>query len=146
MTDYRLNNIDSEDIDDLLLGVEKSFVIKFANTELSHIMTFGELCDHVANKIKLEHVSDCTTQQAFYKLRHSIATNLDYTDLTTKTLISQIFPRPTRIADVKTLEQHLGFKLNILRPKHSISGSLVFILIASLVAIFFNWKVGISGL
>ena len=148
MTDYQLNNIDPEDIDELLLQVEKSFDIKFVNYEFSHVTTFGELCDCIANKIELENSEDCTTQQAFYKLRQSISTVLFFNlgDLTTKTLISQILPRPTRISQTKKLEKQLDLKLNILRPRHSISGSLIFILIASIIAVFFNWKVGISGL
>ncbi|MGY4384993.1 hypothetical protein ACVWYN_002029 [Pedobacter sp. UYP24] len=147
MNDHQLNNIDSYDIDELLLQVEKSFDIKFAPTEFSHVTTFGELCDCIANKIELENSEDCTTQQAFYKLRQSIATELSFnlTDLTTTTLIIQILPRPTRISKVKELEKHLGFKLNILRPRHSINGSLIFILIASIISVFFNWKIGASG-
>ena len=148
MTDYQLNNIDPGDIDDLLLQVEKSFDIKFAQAELSHVTTFGELCDQIANKIELENSEDCTTQQAFYKLRQSISTVLlfNLNDLTPKTLINQILPRPTRVSKIKKLEMHLGFKLDILRPRHSISGSLIFILLASIIGVFFNWKIGISGL
>ena len=139
MTDYQLNNTDPEDIDDLLLQVEKSFDIKFAPAELSHCTTFGELCDHISNKIELENSEDCTTQQAFYKLRQSICTVLSFNvnDLTTKTLIIEILPRANRITKIKKLEKYLGFKLGILRPKHSISGSLIFILLASIIGLFF---------
>lgn len=51
MTDYELKNIDSEEIEDLLVKVETSFDIKFGDTELIHITTFGQLCDHIADKI-----------------------------------------------------------------------------------------------
>ncbi len=148
MTDYLLNNTDPEDMEDFLVKVEKSFDIKFAHAELLNVTTFGELCDHVSNKIKLENSEDCTTQQAFYKLRQSISTVLSFNlnDLTTKTLIVQILPRPNRISKVKELEKHLEFKLGILRPKHLISGSLIFVLLASIIGLFFNWKIGISGL
>lgn len=148
MTDYKLNNIDPEDIGDLLLKVEKSFDIKFADSELTNVTTFGELCDHIANKIELESSEDCTTQQGFYKLRQSISDSLNFniSELTPETLITQFLPRPKRIAKVKELEKHLGFKLNILRPKHSISGALMLSLLASLVMLFFQWKVGVLGL
>ena len=52
MTDYELKDIDSEDISDLLVKVEKSFNIKFGDKELMHISTFGELCDQIINKIQ----------------------------------------------------------------------------------------------
>jgi hypothetical protein len=148
MTDHRLNNIDSEDIDELLLGVEKSFDIKFANSELSHVTTFGEFCDHITNKIELENSDDCTSQQAFYKLRESIANSLEFDmkELTPETSITEILLKPTRIAKVKKLEEHLGFKLNILRPKHSMSGTLILLIVASLITLFFQWKAGLLGI
>ena len=59
MTDYELKNIDPDDISDLLVKVEKSFDIKFGDTELMHISTFGELCDHIANKIQLDNSNAC---------------------------------------------------------------------------------------
>lgn len=46
MKDYEL-----KDIDYLLLKIEKSFDIKFTEYELIHIKTFGQLCDHITNKL-----------------------------------------------------------------------------------------------
>jgi len=62
MTDCELQNIDPDDIGDVLVKVEKSFDIKFMGKELMHISTFGELCDHIMDKIQLDHSSDCTNQ------------------------------------------------------------------------------------
>lgn len=62
MTDYGLKNVDPEDVEELLAKVEKSFDIKFVGNELIHIETFGELCDHIVNKIQLDHADDCTSQ------------------------------------------------------------------------------------
>jgi hypothetical protein len=73
MIDFELKNIDPDDISDLLIKVENSFNITFSDTELTHISMFGELCDHIANKIQLDHTDDCTSQQAFYKLRDAIS-------------------------------------------------------------------------
>jgi hypothetical protein len=72
--------------------------------------------------------------------------SININDLATKTLIVQILPLPNRNLNVKKLEKHLGFKIDILRPKYSVSGSLIFILLASILGLFFNWKIGISGL
>lgn len=136
-TNYELKNIDSEDIEDLLVKVETSFDIKFVGKELVHITTFGQFCDHIANKIQLDNSEDCTSQQAFYKLRDAISTNFTLTDL---------LPRPNRRSRTKKLEKHLGFKLNILRPPHWVIGTLAILLLASIVGIFFNWQIGILGL
>ena len=59
MTD-ELKNTDPEDIEDLLVKVETSFGISFAENELAHIKTFGELSDHVSDKIQLDKSDDCT--------------------------------------------------------------------------------------
>ena len=69
MINYELKDIDPEDIEDLLVKIEQSFDIKFEGNELVHAKTFGQLCDHITNKIQLLNSADCTTQQAFYKLQ-----------------------------------------------------------------------------
>ena len=60
-TDYQLKNIDPED-EDLLVKVETSFDIKFISDELVPIKTFGQLCDHITNKIQHANSDDCTSQ------------------------------------------------------------------------------------
>lgn len=148
MTDYELKNIDPDDIRDLLVKVEKSFDIKFGDTELMQISTFGELCDHIASKIQLNNSDDCTSQQAFYKLRDTISTTLqiDNKTISTNYSLADLLPRQSRHSRTKKIEKELGFKLNILRPPHWVTGTLVVILLASLVGLFFNWQIGLLGL
>lgn len=148
MTDYELKDIDSEDIGDLLVKVESSFNIKFVGNELAHITTFGQLCDHITNKIRLDNSDDCTSQQAFYKLREAISLTLkiDSKTISTDFLLNDILPKQNRRSNTKKLEKHLGFKINILRPPHWVTGTLVVILIASIVGLFFNWQIGLIGL
>ena len=147
-TDYELKNIDSEDIEDLLVKVETSFDIKFVGDELVHITTFGQLCDHIANKIQLDNSDDCTSQQAFYKLRDAISSILQIENKTISTdfLLAELLPRQSRRSRTRKFEKHLGFKLNILRPPHWVTGTLVISLFASLVGLFFNWQIGLLGL
>jgi hypothetical protein len=148
MTDYELKNIDPDDISDLLVKVEKSFDIKFGDTELMHISTFGELCDHIANKIQLDNSNDCTSQQAFYKIRDAISSTLqiDNKTISTDFALVDLLPRQSRRSRTKKLEKHLGFKLNILRPPHWVIGTLIIIFLASLIGLYFNWQIGLFGL
>lgn len=148
ITDYELKNIDSEDIEDLLVKVETSFDIKFVGNELVHITTFGQLCDHIANKIQLVNSDDCTSQQAFYKLRDAISSTLQIENKTISTdfLFADLLPRQSRRSRIREFEKHLGFKLNILRPPHWVTGTLVVSLLVSLVGLFFNWQIGLLGL
>ncbi|WP_228527941.1 hypothetical protein, partial [Pararhodonellum marinum] len=148
MTDYELKNIDPEDIEDLLVKVETSFDIKFVGDELVQITTFGELCVHIANKIQLDNADDCTSQQAFYKLRDAISTTfqIDNKTITTDFPLSDILPRQSRRSRTRKLENYLGFKLNMLRPPHWVTGTLAILLLASLIGLFFNWQIGLLGL
>lgn len=146
-TDYELKNIDSEDLEDLLVKVESSFNIKFIGDELVHITTFGELCDHIINKINLINTDDCTNQQAFYKLRNAISSTLqiDYKTISRNFALTDILPKQNRRKRIAALENSLGFNLNILRPPHWVSNLLLVLLLASFFGIFFYWKIGLLG-
>ena len=145
---HKLKNIDSEYIEDMLVNIENSFDIKFGNGELLHTTTFGELCDHITNKIQLDTSDDCTTQQAFYKLRNSILAtlNTDNRTITTNFPLNEILPRQTRRKKTAELENNLGFQLDILRQPHWITNSLVILLLASIIGLFFRWQYGLLGL
>lgn len=148
MTNHKVENIDSEDASDLLVKIEKSFDIKFGDTELMHIKTLGELCDHIANKIQLDNTDDCTTQQAFYKLRNAITAifNIDDKIITTDFPLNKFLPRQKRSEKVRDLENYLDVHLNILRPPHWVTNTLLIFLLASIVGLFFKWQYGLLGL
>ncbi len=148
MTTYRLKDTDPEDLEDLLVEVEKSFGITFVSSELAHIKTFGEFCDHIENKIKLENSESCTSQQAFYKLREAISTSLLFDEklISPSFPLSQVLPRKNRRSKVKKLESHLGFKLKILRAPNWITAILFIMLLVSFIVIFFSGRIGTSGI
>jgi hypothetical protein len=143
-----LKNIDPEDIGEVLLKVEKSFGFKFGDTELKHMKTFGELCDLITRKATGDSVNDCTTQQAFYKLRAALQLiclgKVD--NINVETALEQLFPRQTRLGQVNSLDEHLGFKTNILRPKHWLTLCVVLMFFASLIGLYFSMKVGFAGI
>ena len=145
MTNSELKDIHAEDIEDLLFMIENSFDIKFGDAEIT---TFGELCDHIANKIQLEHSEDCTTQQAFYKLRDAISSKfkIDSKIISTDFPLIDLFPRKKRRTMIAELDKYLGFQLDILRPPHWITIILVVLFFASLVGLFFSWQMGLLGL
>ncbi len=147
IADYKLKNIDSEDLGDLLKKVETSFDIKFGVAELANISTFGQLCNHISNKIQLEHFNDCTSQQAFYKLRDSISSTLqiDNKSISTDLSLVAILPRHSRRSQIKKWETQLGIKLNILRPQHWVTITLAIIFLTSLLTLSVNWRIGLLG-
>lgn len=144
-TEIKLINIDPEDICDIIAKIEKSFNIKFGHNELEYIRTFGELCDHIIEKLQLEHSNDCTCQQAFYQLRNAILLlhTIDKKNISTDYALVDILPKQNRRANLKKIEKHLGFKLNILRPPYWITETLTITLFISIIVIFVNWPIGL---
>lgn len=148
LTTIELKNIDPDDVGDVLQKVEKSFGFQFGETELKDVKTFGELCDIITNKVQGDSSNDCTTQQAFYKLREAITATLhiDKSSLTIDTRLQDLFPRKHRREQIKVLESILGFQTKVLRPKHWVTTSLFILLLASIGGLFFYWQVGLAGL
>ena len=148
MTDQKVENIDSEDAGDLLVKIEKSFDIKFGDTELMHIKTLGELCDHIVNKIQLDNSDDCTTQQAFYKLRDAITSlfSIDNKIITTDFPLNNFLPRQNRSERIRDIENYLDVRLKILRPPHWVTNTLLILLLVSIGGLFIKWQYGLLGL
>lgn len=136
-----------EDIEDILEVIEESFNIKFADGEFKHIRTFGELCDHIVSKVELTDTDDCTTQQAFYKLRNAIIQTIptEKDQLSTETKLSVLFPRKERKATISKVENLLDVKLHVLRPKNIITTSITILLFISIVGMFFRFGYGLVG-
>ena len=116
MKTYKLDRTDLENIEDLIPSIEKMYKFKFETAELSEVKNFDQLCELIIDKINLENVESCSSQQAFYKLRKYLDKENIYKkdDLTLETNLEDIFPRKNRIRTVKQFEIKVGFKLNIL--------------------------------
>ena len=148
MKNIEFKNIDPEDVEDLLLKVEKSFNIKFVEHELAHIKTFGEMCDYIKDKIQLENTDNCTLQQAFYKLRRVLVTvlGIDKDSITINTTLAELLPRKERKKRIKQIERELGFELLVIRPPHFVSGFFILLLLGSLTGLFFRADFALVGL
>jgi hypothetical protein len=143
-----LENVDPEDLEDLLKKTEESFSIKFEQNELAHVTTFGQLCDHIINKIKLEETDGCVSQQAFYKFQDilSAVLNLEKKNITPQTLLLEILPKTGRRKVVGELERRLGFKISILHPPNWIMFTFVIGLLISPFLFFWDWRFAVLGL
>lgn len=142
-----LNSIDPEDIGDVLLKIETSFNIRFEKEDLHDVKTFGQLCDVVQKKVKQKNGEACTTQHAFYMLRHAINNTIgaDKGLIKPQTKLSNIFPSDTRLRVIAEIEKELGFKMNLLKPKGIIVFAFSMLLGASLAAMYFVPVVGAIG-
>jgi hypothetical protein len=148
LDDIKLSNIDPEDFGDTLLKLEKSFAIKFADNSFKDAKTFGDICNIIESQINLADKDDCTTQQAFYKVRKAICLtqNFDERNIEPQTKLEEIFPRSNRRQNVKHFQQALGFSVDILGMKTWLVLTLAAGFILSLIAFFFSWQYAIAGL
>ena len=107
--------IDPEDLDDVLTKIEQAYSITFDTNELRQVETFGQLCEAVTEKIQLAEVADCTSQQAFYKLRQSLVDvlHIDRQTIRPTTELAVLLPKKTRRAAVRQLESVMGFNLDM---------------------------------
>lgn len=142
-----LKNIDAEDLENFLVRVETSFDIQFVGSELVHITTLGHLCDYIVDKIQLDYDGDCTSQQAFYKLRDAISSTLqlDNKTISPDFALTDLLPQKSRRSNIQKLESYLGFKLNILRPPKWVTEILYIVLIASLFGLIYDRQIGLLG-
>jgi hypothetical protein len=143
----QLNNCDIEDIEDVLKEVESSFGFRFAKNDVAEVRTFGQVCDVIFTKLPSSDVADCTTQQAFYKLRTAIAevSFVEKAQILPVTRLEVFFPRKNRRGAIKRLESRIGFRLQMLRPKGAVSNALMICSLMSVVEIFIHWKLAIVG-
>jgi len=144
----KLSNVAGwEDIDAVLVKIQRSFNIKFDGEALKSVDTFGALCDVIVNQINLEHADTCTTQHAFYLLRNAIATSTgtDKCSITPHSKLSKLFPREDRLRVIEEINQELGFESNLLQPKQWVIGLFALTLIASLIGLFYNWQIAAAG-
>ena len=147
MNPKKLDNYEVENIEDLIPEIEKMYNFTFENDELENVTNFNQFAELIIEKIDLENVESCTTQQAFYKLRKSISELgiLEKNKLNTETKLKEIFPRKNRREIVKSLEENIGFKLNIIKPPLILINSLLVFGIVSFILLFIFLKIGIIG-
>lgn len=145
---YTLENFDKVDLEEFLFQVEASFNIQLDWESLSVKMTFQELCKHITGKLSGQQTDDCTTQQAFYKLRASIVEtlNLSPKEISINTPLDKLMTRKTRISDLKKITQRMGFESLSLQAPKLVLSFLSASWLASIIKLFFNWEVGLIGI
>jgi uncharacterized membrane protein len=139
---------ESLSVDDVLKKIENSFNIQFGDNELQHVKTFGELYNIIDSKILLAEVDDCTTQQAFYKLRCAIAKtqNIDKQNIQPQSLLKDIFPKKNRRGKIVNLEENLGFKIDILVLNTSMTWLILLVILTTIVCFFIYPEIAIVSI
>jgi len=145
-TNFQLINVDPDEIEDLLVKIEKSLGLHLASDTFEGVTTFGKLCDVIEANIKMEDVDDCTSQQAFYKFKKAVLKIIPDVLVTPGTPMKTILPARDRRLKLKLIESELGYKLSLLRAPHWLTGSFLFAAFVSFIALFLKWEAGFIGL
>lgn len=135
-----------EDVSETIKELCKMLGIKFVNNDLQHVKTFGDLCDAIINKIDLAEIEDCTSQQAFYKLRSAITANMpiiDKNQIKPSAELKNIFHRGISSKEVKYIEQSLGFKIPVLKVKRALVLYMLIGIALSILAILIKFYFGL---
>jgi acyl carrier protein len=145
--EINLKSVGPEDMDDVLVKIEKSFNISLNDTSVNDVQNFGKLCDVVVEKVKKTN-DGCTTQRAFYKLRNAInaSSGHDKDIIKPQTKLVDLFPRDSRIEAVAAIEEEMGFQISLLQPKQWIVNLFSMILVVSFVLAFYYLAIGIAGM
>lgn len=140
--------VDFDELGYCIIDIECDLGFQFEDNELAHINTFEELTEAILKKLDQKDEETCTSQQAFYKLRRAAgALNLyNIKDFKPDTKLADILPRKDRNRRVDRLEQHLGFKLNILAPHEAIMIFLFIAILVFFVIAYFHLFVGLIGI
>ncbi len=132
----------------MLGAIAYSLNVSFAESEVAKAKTFGEFCDIIAAKISRTDMADCTTQQAFYKLRSAFNEVLqeNSTTINSATQLSILLRWNNRRRNVKQLESVLGFPIDLLQPTRWLTTGILIILLTGLAMLTLNWITGLEAI
>lgn len=144
----KLDEYDSEEIADILPALEKTFDIRFKNDDFLNVRSFGDFCEVVIGHIQQSHKEDCTSQQAFYKIRQAIliTNGMDKNTILPESRLADIFPSVNRRRQVNKFQRALGVRLNFLTYPGWLTATLLIGILLSCIAFFFDWKIAVSGI
>lgn len=140
-----LSSYDSLDVDELIFAIEKTFHLKFDERDFEKVKTYGEFENLVLNKIEGTEAEDCTSQQAFYKLRKILVDefNITFEKINPKTQLKEIFPPKDRIKKVSILKDKLKTEVKFLKPDFTLSLISVILIILSFYYFFNQFLLGL---
>ncbi len=144
----KLDQFEIENIEDVLPMFEETFKIKLENEETEKINTFSEFSDLIISKIKFENDNLCTSQRAFYKFRKALENEniIDRKQIYPNTELKSIFSKKNRRKNLKSIEQILGYELDVLAPSQITINILFFTFVLSIIGLFFAWKISLIGI
>ncbi|AJH15473.1 hypothetical protein [Myroides profundi] len=106
-----------EDLDYAIENFVNEYNLSLDPQKLAEVRNVAEMLDLIVSYFKQEKKEDCTSQQAFYKLRTILHKYTNESDIKPNTRLEELFPKQNRIENIKRVEEDLGFKLKVFKPK-----------------------------
>lgn len=141
-SEEKLSDNDPEDVCDCILEVFESFGRdNFPMDGQIEIATLGDLYEYVEKRLNGKHSPDCTTQQAFYKLRSAIAEvlQIDKNTITPSSSLAALFPSKNRWKKMREVQQLMGIKTKLVEMSNWLFTVFVVMFLGSIVLFFFSW-------
>lgn len=140
--------IDSEDYEDLIVMMEKSFGIRFETDDVENNMSIDDLANLVIAKVGLEPGNECSTQIVFYRLRQLFMDKLgfDKHQIKTQTALKTIFPSEKRREKWYDVFNNVDLDIPGLLPPMWLIGSLGLCIPIAVIFLFASYWVYGSAL
>jgi hypothetical protein len=127
------DSLSQSQMKEVLLKVKQTLQVELDPEDFkSNSYSRSSLYDMLVQKISDTQTGEWTTDMAFHKIRQAISSimNIDPQSIQQETSMDETFPAATRKANIKALEEKLGFPLDILKPNSAIYGVFIFLFFA----------------
>ncbi|WP_118974814.1 hypothetical protein [Taibaiella koreensis] len=144
---YRLEDCFDEDVFDVAQKLEKSFDLTLPVDAFIQVHTLGDLCAVFERHITARQCNDCTSQQAFYRVRRAIAATLsvDEKEITPDDQLAHFFPKANLRRKVNTFQAHLGIKVPLLTYPNWLLAVFLLLFLIFFVSLFFGGRAATVG-
>lgn len=126
-----------EDLDYAIEDFVNEYDLPLDPKRLAIVKNVAEMIELLVSTFKQERKEGCTSQQAFYKLRTVLQKYTNESDIKPSTRLEELFPKQDRIENIKRVEEELGIKLSILKPKDSVTAMFVVTFLGLFALLFF---------
>ena len=116
-----LTDGDSLDFEDIVISIEKSLNIHFEQNDFEKVRTYADFETVVFSKLNGSETNDCSSQQAFYKLRKLLVENfnVEFEKIKPQTSLEKIFPSKKRYPAIYNSSEWVTFSMYVLfNQKH----------------------------
>lgn len=134
-----------EDLDYAIEDFVNQYDLPLDPKKLAEVRNVAEMIELLVSTFAQERKEDCTSQQAFYKLRTVLQKYTNESGIKPSTRLEELFPKRNRIENIKRVEEELGIKLAILKPKDDVTAMFIVIFLGLFALLFFATLYALVG-